>query len=387
MFEPFVALRHLSSRPRPTILSILAIGLAVMILVITQAMTVGFTEELYDTTVDRMPHVTVEPRTDEEYIHLYRNLVGDISGIDGVVGVSPVLAGPATFEHKDNSRNVIMQGISASDHDSVLHISGDITKGSLRDLEVSQSGVVLGDALALKLNAKIGDSVDASFPEANPTTLKVVGIYDSGTPQDDRVAYTSLSTAQTFFDEPGVVSVIIVRVNDPDRAEAISGEIDAMGYPASDWKETNPEIIQTIKFESVQNVVLIGMVIVIATFGIVSTLFMVVMKKKKEIGMLMAMGASRRSIMTIFVMESGILGLIGAVVGVAAGILIASSSGPYTFEAGEGAYGGITTIPFVVRTVDVALIIVFTFLLNLLAGIYPARRASKLDPVAAISGE
>jgi lipoprotein-releasing system permease protein len=387
MFELFVALRHLSSRPRPTILSILAIGLAVMILVITQAMMVGFTEELYDKTVDKMPHVIVEPRTDEEYIHLYRNLVGDISGIDGVVGVSPVLAGPATFEHKDNSRNVIMQGISASDHDSVLHTSDDITEGSLRDLEVSQSGVVLGDALALKLNAKIGDSVDASFPEANPTTLKVVGIYDSGTPQDDRMAYTSLSTAQTFFDEPGVVSVIMVRVNDPDRAKSISGEIDDMGYPASGWKETNPEIMQTIKFESIQNTVLIGMVIVIATFGIVSTLFMVVMKKKKEIGMLMAMGASRRSIMTIFVMESGIMGLLGAVVGVAAGVLIASSSGPYTFEAGEGAYGGVTTIPFVVRTADVVLIIAFTFLLNLLAGIYPARRASKLDPVAAISGE
>jgi lipoprotein-releasing system permease protein len=91
--------------------------------------------------------------------------------------------------------------------------------------------------------------------------------------------------------------------------------------------------------------------------------------------------------MRIFVMESGRMGLLGAVVGVAAGVLIASSSGPYTFEAGEGAYGGVTTIPFVVRTADVVLIIAFTFLLNLLAGIYPARRASKLDPVAAISGE
>ena len=387
VFELFIAWRHLSSRKRQTILSVLAIGLAVMILMISQAMMVGFTEELYAKTIDEMPHVTIEPRSGEDYIHLYRNLAGEIRRIDYVVGASPILAGAATFEHKDKSGNVIMQGISASDHDIVLRTESDITEGSLRDIEVSRSGVVLGDALALKLDAKIGDSIDASFPEAKPATLEVVGIYDSGTPQDENVAYTSLSTAQSFFDEPGVVSIILVRVEDPRGAESVSSEIDSLGYPAADWKETNPEILQMIMIESISNAIILGLVIVIATFGIVSTLFMVVMKKKKEIGMLMAMGASRRSIMKIFVMESGIMGLIGALMGVAAGVLIASVSGPYSFEAGEGAYGGVSTIPFIVRIEDAVVIVMFTFLLNLLAGIYPARRASKLDPVEAISGE
>jgi len=127
MYELFIALRHLTSRRRQTIFSVLAVGLAVMLLVWSQAMMVGFTDEMYSKTVDRMAHVTVEPQEDEDYIHLYRKLTGDIRGIDGVVGVSPVLAGPATFEYKDKNKNVVIQGIQVDAHDSVLHINTSMT--------------------------------------------------------------------------------------------------------------------------------------------------------------------------------------------------------------------------------------------------------------------
>ncbi len=385
MYELFIALRHLTSRRRQTIFSVLAVGLAVMLLVWSQAMMVGFTDEMYSKTVDRMAHVTVEPQEDEDYIHLYHKLTGDIRGIDGVVGVSPVLSGPATFEYKDKNKNVVIQGIQVDAHDSVLHINDDIVEGSFRDLEVSSNSVVVGDALAEKLDVEIGDTIDASFPEANPAALKVVGIYDSGTPLDETMAITSQSTAQGFLDVSNVVNSILVRVDDRERAQAISEEIDAMGYPASGWKETNPEIIQTLKLEGTSNAVILGLIIIIASFGIVSTLFMAVMEKTKEIGMLMAMGVPRRSIMLIFVMESGILGLLGAVLGVALGAGLAIQMGSYDY--GMEVMAGITTIPFVVRLQDAVIIVLFTFLLNLIAGIYPASRASKLNPVEAIGRE
>ncbi len=382
MYELFIALRHLTSRRRQTIFSILAVGLAVMLLVWSQALMVGFTDEMYSKTVDRMAHVTVEPQEDEDYIHLYRKLTEDIRKIDGVVGVSPVLAGPATFEYKDKNKNVVMQGIQVDAHDSVLHINDDIVEGSFGDLKVSSNSVVVGDALAEKLDVDIGDTIDASFPEANPAALKVVGIYDSGTPLDETLAITSQSTAQGFLDVSNVVNSILVRVDDRERAQAISEEIDAMGYPASGWKETNPEIIQTLKLEGTSNAITLVLIIIIASFGIVSTLFMAVMEKTKEIGMLMAMGVPRRSIMMIFVMESGILGLLGAVLGVALGAGLAIQMGSYDY--GMEVMAGITTIPFVVRLQDAVIIVLFTFLLNLIAGIYPASRASKLDPVEAI---
>lgn len=385
VYELFIALRHLTSRRRQTIFSVLAVGLAVTLLMWSQAMMVGFTEELYAKTVDRMAHVTVEPKPDEDYIYLYRKLTEDIRDVDGVVGVSPFLAGQATFEHKDKNKNVIMQGIHVEAHDSVLHINDDIIRGSFRDLEATPNSVVVGDALAEKLDVEIGDTIDASFPEANPAALKVVGIYDSGTPLDATLAITSLSTAHDFFDVANVVNSIIVRVDDPDRAQAISDRINTLGYPASSWMETNPEIIQTLRLEGTSNNIIMGLIIIIASFGIVSTLFMVVMEKTKEIGMLMAMGVSRRSIMMIFLMESGILGLLGAVLGVALGAGLAIQMGSFTYEMEVMA--GITSIPLVVRIQDMVIIVLFTFLLNLIAGIYPASRASRLKPVEAIGRE
>lgn len=384
MYELFIAVRHLTSRRRQTVFSVLAVGLAVSMLMWSQASMVGFTEELYAKTVDRMAHVTVEPADGDEYIHLYHKLIEDIREIDGVVGVSPVLSGQATFEHKNKNKNVIMQGIQVDDHDSVLHINDDIIQGSFRELESTPNSVVVGDALAEKLNVDIGDTIDASFPEANPVNLKVAGIYNSGTPQDESLALVSLSTAQNFFDVSDVVNSILVRGDHRERAQTISERIDAFGYPASSWKETNPEIIQTLKVEGTSNAVMLGLIIVIASFGIVSTLFMAVMEKTKEIGMLMAMGVPRRSIMMIFVLESGLLGLLGAVLGVTLGAAISIYMGSITFEMGEGAYGGVSTFPFIVRIQDAVIIVIFTFLLNLIAGIYPARRASKLEPLEAM---
>ncbi|MCD4767796.1 MAG: ABC transporter permease [Methanosarcinales archaeon] len=386
VYELFIAIRHLTSRRRQTIFSVLAVGLAVMLLMWSQAMMVGFTDEMYSKTVDTMmPHVTVEPQEGEDYIHLYHKLIEDIDGIDGVVGISPVLSGPATFEYKGKNKNVVMQGIRVEAHDSVMYINDNIIEGSFRDLEISPNSVVIGDALAEKLNVEIGDTIDASFPEANPADLKVVGIYNSGTPMDETLAFTSLSTVQDFLDVSNVVTTILVRGDDRERAQAISEKIDTLGYPASGWKETNPEIIQTLKMEGTSNAITLGLIIIIASFGIVSTLFMVVMEKTKEIGMLMAMGVSRRSILIIFVMESGILGLLGALMGVILGATLAIQMGSFEYEMEVMA--GITSIPFVVRIQDAVIIVLFTFLLNLIAGIYPASRASKLKPVEAIGRE
>jgi len=387
VYELFIAIRHLTSRRRQTILSILGIGLAVMILMISQASMVGFSQEMYKKTVDKMPHITIEPKPGEDYIYLYRSLAEDIRSIDEVIGVSCVLLGQATFEYEDTSKNIIMQGILIEDHDSVLHINDDIVKGNLRDLEAIRNSVIIGDSLAEKLNVKVYDMIDASFPEANPTALKVVGIVDTGTPLDETLAYTSLSTAQDFFDESNVVNSIIVRVEDPDTAQPISDKINTFGYPASSWMETNPEILQTLMIEGMSNIIVLGMIIVIASFSMVSTMIMVVMEKTREIGMLMAMGVTRKSILTIFLLESGIMGLIGPVIGVSVGIMICLYFGSITYEIGEEAYGGVNTFPFIVRIQDAVLIVIFTFLLNLVAGIYPARRASTLDPVEAISNE
>jgi lipoprotein-releasing system permease protein len=385
-YELFIALRQIWARKFQTLLSVGAIALAVMVLTVSQALMVGFTGELYETTVNKLPHVSVSPQEGEDYIYLYRTLSEDISKIEGVTAVSPFLTGKASFRFKTNSRNVQLKGVIPLEENKISYIEADMVEGDFRELEFSRNTVVIGSKLANKLEVKMGDSVDVSFPNANPVSLRVVGIFHTGSPLDESLTYTSLDTAQEFYDVSDVVNGISVRLEDFNRDRDIAVEIEKMGYKTKGWTETNPAILRTIAIESTSNNVVLGLIVVIASFGVVSTLNLSVIGATSQIGMLRAMGATVSSIRTVFVLQSGILGLLGALFGTFAGVLISLAIGQYEIPAASSElYSGITTIPIIIRASDILFIIIAVFLLNLIAGIYPAQQAAKLDPVRAIS--
>jgi len=385
-YELFISLRQIRARRFQTILSVGAIALAVMILTVSQALMVGFTDELYDTTVDKLPHVLVSPKEGEDYIYLYRTLVNDISKIEGVSTVSPFLTGEASFKFKTNSLNAELRGVLPQQENNISDIEADMVEGDFRELEYSRNTVVIGSTLADKLEVNLGDSVDVSFPNANPLSLRVVGIFHTGSPLDESLTYTSLDTAQEFYDTADVINGLSVRLEDFNRDREVATEIEKTGYEARGWTETNPEILRTIAIESTSNTVVLGLIVVIASFGVVSTLNLAVIGATRQIGMLRAMGATVSSIRTIFLLQSGILGLLGALVGTLTGVAIALAIGQYEIPgASSELYGGLTTIPVIVRAQDILFIIIAVFLLNLIAGIYPAQQAAKLDPVKAIS--
>jgi lipoprotein-releasing system permease protein len=381
-YELFIALRHIKARKRQTILSVAAIGIAVMILMVSQAFMAGFTQELYDKTVNNLPHVVVSPQTGDDYIHLYKNIILRVNNIDGVIASSPHLTGEASFKFKDNTKNAVLKGIIPAQEDAVAHIKKDIVKGNFDELAYSDKSIAIGQKFADDMQLELGDRVEISFPNANPMSLKVIAIYDTGTALDESITYTSLQTAQDFYDTGDVINGISLRLADFNRDREIAQMIKNDGYNAAGWSDTNPEILRTIAIESVSNNITIGFILLIASFGVVSTLNMVVMAKIKEIGILLAMGARKSNIRLIFLIESGLLGLAGALLGTAAGVVLALSIGGYPLP--QGVYG-LTYIPVLVRTNDVIIIITIVFLLNLIAGIYPAQRAASLDPVEAIS--
>jgi lipoprotein-releasing system permease protein len=383
-YELFIALRHIKARKRQTILSVAAIGIAVMILMVSQSFMAGFTQELYSKTVDNLPHVVVSPQDGDNYIYLYKNIVDKINDIDGVVASSPYLIGEASFKFKDNTKNAAIKGIVSPQEDAVAHTSKDIIAGDFNGLTYSDKSIIIGDKFAEDMELDLGDSVEVSFPNANPVSLKIVAIYDTGTVLDESLTYTSLDTAQEFYDTEDVINGISLRLDDFNRDREIAQIIENNGYNADGWTVNNPEILRTIAIETVSNNVTLGFILLIASFGVVSTLNMVVMGKVKEIGMLMAMGATKSNIRFIFLVESAILGLSGAVLGTASGVALALSIGGYPLP--DGVYG-LDFIPVVVRVKDVLTIITIVFLLNLIAGIYPAQRAASLDPVEAISAK
>ncbi len=387
-YELFISLRQIRAGKFQTILSVGAIALAVMVLTVSQAVMVGFTGELYNTTVNKFPHVSVSPQEGEDYIYLYRTLIDDIDKIEGVSAVSPFLTGKASFMFKTNSFNVELKGILPLQENNISDIEADMVEGDFRELEYSENTVVIGSKLADKLEVNLGDSVDVSFPNANPLSLRVVGIFHTGSPLDESLTYTSLNTAQEFYDVPDVINGLSVRLKDFNKDREVATEIEKTGYEARGWTETNPEILRTIAIESTSNNVVLSLIIIIASFGVVSTLNLSVIGATSQIGMLRAMGATVSSIRTIFILQSGILGLLGALAGTLTGVVISLAIGQYEIPtASSELYGGFTTIPIIIRIGDILFIIIAVFLLNLLAGIYPAQQAAKLDPVKAISSK
>jgi len=387
-YELFIALRQIRARKFQTLLSVGAIALAVMVLTVSQALMVGFTDELYDTTVDKLPHVSVSPAEDEDYIYLYRTLIEDINSIEGVTAVSPFLTGKASFKFKNKSRNAELKGVIPSRENEISEIEADMVEGDFQELEFSRNTVVLGSKLADRLEVKVGDFVAVSFPDANPLSLRVVGIFDTGSPLDESLAYCSLETARNFYDVSDVVNGISVQIEDFNKDRELAAEIEKTGYEAEGWTETNPEILRTLAIEGTSNNITLGLIVVIASFGVVSTLNLSVIGATRQIGMLRAMGASVSSIRTIFLLQSGILGFLGGLFGSFAGVAISLWIGEYEYPEGvefAEQFGGISSIPAVVRPEDVIFIIIAVFLLNLIAGIYPAQQAAKLDPVKAIS--
>lgn len=359
-----------------------------MALIISQALMVGFSEEFYNTTVNKIPHVVVSPQEGKDYIYLYKPLLSEIDGIGRVEAVSPFLTGKASFRFRTNSSNVELKGVIPSQENNISLIEADIIKGNFRELEFSRNTVVIGSKLANKLGVKPGDSVEVSFPNANPQSLKVKGIFHTGSPLDESLAYTSLNTAQGFFGVSDVINGISIRLNDYNKDREVAAEIKKTGYNAKGWTETNPAVLQTIALKTTSSNIILGLIVIIASFGVVSALNLSVIGATSQIGMLRAMGATVSSIRTIFILQSGILGLLGALTGAIAGVAISLAIGKYSISLSSSQlYSGPTTFPFVIRMGDIMFIIIAVFLLNLFAGVYPAQQAAKLNPVKAISSK
>ncbi|WP_440951673.1 ABC transporter permease [Methanococcoides sp. FTZ1] len=389
MFEFSIAMRHINSRRRHTLFSLIAVALAVATIVVLMSMMSGVQEELIEITIENSPHIVVSSGAgDDEDLHLYRYMMDVILQKEGVVAVSPYLSGQAALKYKDNAEGVLLKGIEPDAEERVMRVSEDIVAGSFADLAFSGQGIVLGDELAENLEVGVGDKVEVIYPGSPTRSLKVVGIINTGTAGDGSLAYASLGTMQDFFRKDGVVTSIGVRVSDPYQAESIAVLIeDETGADAVSWTETNKEILDLLNTQAVFVWIFYALIYVIAGFGIANTLITVVMDKKKEIGMLMAMGVSRKSITSIFLFESLVLGASGVIVGCIIGYFASVAIGAYELELPSEMYLGLTTMPVKIEVVNFIYAAGFAFILNIIAGVYPARRASRLDPVEAIEND
>lgn len=382
-FELTVAMRHIIYRKRGTLLSVAAIALAVSISLVSIFMMDGFRDMLFDVIIEDLPHVTVTPKEGDDYIYLYHSLSDRIWDIPGVVAVSASLGTSATFTYKENVENVAMSGVDPEDFESIYHLEEYMIKGDLISVQ-SGKKVILGKKLSERLKVKMGQTIYASFPDARGTSLMVSGIFDPpvGWPED--LAIVSLETARSFLNEGDVASIVDIRLEDIYQADAAARSLQDYGYKADSWQKLYPEILETLAIETFENNLIMLLILIIASFGVGSVMYLLVNEKTSEIGMLMAMGAKRQSIMNIFLIESGLLGLMGGAVGAVLGLALSLYLGNLEFSM-EAPGGQKITLPVVISLESFLVIIIAAIALSIIAGSYPAYKASRLDPTQAIN--
>jgi len=383
-FELSVVMKHIAYRKRGTFLSVAAIALAVAISLISVSMQDGFQGMLFDIIVEDLPHVTVTPREGDDYIYLYRSLMDRIWSIPGVMAVSPSLGSEVTFAYKDNVESVALSGVNPDDVDKIYHIGKYVFKGDLSSIQNGKK-VVLGEKLADRLKVKLGQTIFAGIPDEGGSSLVVSGIFRLPTGWPENIAFVSLSTARDFSDKGDVVSSVDIKLEDVYLADGVAANLQGHGYKAESWQTLYPEILKTLAIEQFQNRLIMLLIMIIAAFGIGSVMYMLVNEKTSEIGMFMAMGASGKNIRNIFLMESGILGLMGGLLGGVLGLLVALYLKSLEIKM-EAPGGQEITLPVVVNAGSFLTIVLVAAALSVIAGLYPAWKASRLDPALAING-
>lgn len=383
IFELSVVTRHITYRKWRTFLSVGAVALAVAISIVFISIQNGFSDFLFDIVFRFLPHITVSPLEGKDYIHLYQGIVDNAWALPGVLGVSPSLAATATLAYKDKNDNVAMIGIDPVQANKISNIDKYMVHGQIESI-LGGKRIVMGEALAKKLKVKVGDTVQAKFPDAVPVRLLVSGLFSFGYKQvDEGVTYVSLDTARQFLDEGDVVTSIDIKLKDPFQAESSAKVLRSYGYNAKDWQQLYPDIVRTLAFERTQNNITMLLLMIIATFGIASIMNMLVLEKTREIGMLMAMGATPANIQRLFLLESGLLGLLGAMAGCALGYVVSIRLMGVQIQNAMGQTMG---LPIAINPMDFVVFTVLAVLLSIAAGYYPARKASQLDPVIALKG-
>jgi lipoprotein-releasing system permease protein len=270
--------------------------------------------------------------------------------------------------------------------DSLMKVQKDMVWGNYSDLVFKKRAAVIGTKLADELEIRPGQQFTMVLRNKS-VSLKVVGLIRTGTGSDETLVYIPLDTAQEISDQPDVVSQVGIRLSDIYAAPAIASSLNSrFRYRAESWQEQNKDVLQVMDTQKVILYIFYGLIFVIAGFGVANTMIMTVTRRTKEIGILMAMGATRRSIVKIFLTESLILGPPAARFGCVLAYATARLIEAYPVQLPSDVYM-VSRLTVLLTPQTFALAVVFALAVNFLAGLYPAYKASRLDPVEAIASE
>jgi lipoprotein-releasing system permease protein len=406
-FEYFVARRYLRAKRQTgfisliTYISIGGVTIGVAALIIVLSVMNGFETQVRDRIIGADAHIRIDTFHNEG-IEDWRGLIAKIRDIPHIIGISPYIMEKGMIRCGKETEGVIIRGIDPTTVGEVSDLPKNIVYGSL-DLGVPDSGglpgIVVGKYLADRLIAVRGDTILLFSAAGFTSTLsqplvkvfRLSGIFETGLYEfDDAFAYVSIESAQKLFLMDHKVNGVEIKLDDLWAAPDVKHVLEAtLGYPyyIRTWMEMRRNLFSWMKVEKWVWFILLSLIIMVAAFNIISTLIMVVLEKKKEIGILKSMGATSKAISRIFTIQGLIVGVVGAALGTIIGWLVCYIQIKYKVFTLPADIYFLDWLPVQMQLMDFVAIDVVAVLLSFLAAVYPARKASKLDPVEAIRYE
>jgi len=413
MFSPFefmVAGRYLRARKAEGFVSVIAafsftgIMLGVATLIIVMSVMNGFRQELITRILGLNGHInvysTASPLTD------YQALQMRIADVPGVLSAAPVIEAQVLMSLQGYASGALVRGMTREDFARKPIVSQSIIMGSLANF--TENHVVIGKAMSDKLNLRVGDEITLLSPKGKSSPFGTIprsraftigAVFDVGMYEyDSSFIFMPLESAQIFFQMENSVGSIEIITQDPEQLNRVMRAIEPIVQGKAsvyDWRRTNSSFFNALQVERNVMFLILTLIIVVAAFNIISSMIMLVKDKGRDIAVMRTMGASSGSMLRIFILTGATIGILGTVVGAGLGIAFAlniesirqilqSMTGTELFSA-EIYF--LSKLPAIVNWHEVVAVILMAFVLSILATLYPAWRAAKLDPVEALRYE
>ena len=411
MFRPlaiFIGARYTRAKRRNhfisfiSMTSMIGLGLGVLAMIVVLSVMNGFQREMSTRVLGMVPHATiagVKPLDD------WRQVAAAALKNPEVLAAVPFTEVDGMLSYKGAMQPIQVSGVDPAQEGKVSIVAEHITQGNLDDLKPGEFGVVIGDITARRFRLGVGDKLTLIVPELSSAPggitprlqrLNVVGIFKVGAELDGSMALIHMAdAAQMQHWGPSQVQSVRLKIKDLYAAPQVSAAIAAgLGnqYKADDWTHTQGSLFSAMKMEKTMIGLLLLMIIAVAAFNIIATLIMVVNDKGADIAILRTIGATPRQIMTIFMVQGTVIGvvgtLIGGVLGVAAAFNVSDMVGWLERMTGQHIFTSdvyfISNLPSQLQWQDVALICSAGLVMSFLATVYPAWRASQIEPAHAL---
>ena len=406
-FESFLGIRYLKAKRKQAFISVITlisaagVMVGVMALIVVLSVMNGFRADLMSKILGVNSHVLVL-----SYGGAYKDyekVAEEISGIEGVIATTPFIYSQVMVNSMGSVSGAILRGLDTKRAGKVIGIEPMIKKGHLFSLNEKHEGlpaIIVGSELSRQLGVQPGGTLTVVSPLGKLTPLgrvpnsrvyKVTGLFDSGMYEyDATMVYISLNEAQDFIGLEDKVTGIEVKVTDIYKSDHVGQSIEKkLGPPywTKDWKVMNKSLFSALRLEKITMFVILTMIVLVGALNIISTLVMVVMEKTRDMAILRAMGATTKNIMTIFMFQGLLVGVVGTLAGLASGLGICHLLARYKFIKLPSDIYYISTLPVRVEMNDVLFVASAAVVISFLATLYPSWHAARLNPVEALRYE